>query len=77
MKTNLVITTSEDGKTSIVDQSADRVLIKAINESESIGMDRKVGISLDGKLSFESMFKYTADSIQGRVIKGSEINETN
>ncbi|WP_346817384.1 hypothetical protein [Bacillus paramobilis] len=51
-------------------------VIKKINESESVGMDFKVGISLDGKVVAESIVEQIADSIQGRVIKGSEINET-
>ncbi|MGG5736743.1 hypothetical protein [Bacillus cereus group sp. IBL03679] len=52
------------------------VVIKKINDSKSVGMDCKVGISVDGKVLAESMVRHTADSIQGRVIKGSEINET-
>ncbi|WP_420796586.1 hypothetical protein [Bacillus thuringiensis] len=50
--------------------------IKKIDDSKSVGMDCKVGISLDGKVILESIVEHTADSIQGRVIKGSEINET-
>ncbi|HDR4695228.1 TPA: hypothetical protein QCQ76_001816 [Bacillus cereus] len=52
-------------------------IIKKINDSKSVGMDCKVGIALDGKVVAESIVKQTADSIQARVIKGSEINETN
>ncbi len=36
-------------------------------------MDCKVGISLDGKVSLESAVNHTADSIQGRGIKGDEM----
>ncbi|PGS60705.1 hypothetical protein COC69_33210 [Bacillus cereus] len=52
------------------------VVIKKINDSKSVGMDCKVGVSLDGKVLTESIIEHTSDSIQGRVIKGSEINET-
>lgn len=52
------------------------VIIKKINDSKSVGMDCKVGVSLDGRVVAESIVEHTADSIQGRVIKGSEINET-
>ncbi|HEQ3527947.1 TPA: hypothetical protein VGS93_004413 [Bacillus cereus] len=38
--------------------------------------DIKVSIVLDRKVIAESIAEHTADSIQGRVIKGSEINET-
>ncbi|EEM89517.1 hypothetical protein BK749_16570 [Bacillus thuringiensis serovar vazensis] len=51
-------------------------LIQKINDSKSVGMDSKVWLSLDGKVTLESIVEHTADSIQGRVIKGSEINET-
>ena len=53
------------------------VIIKKLNDSKSVGMDCKVGVSLDGRVVAESIVEYTADSIQGRVVKGSEINETN
>ncbi|MFV1457062.1 hypothetical protein [Bacillus mycoides] len=56
--------------------SKQSAIIKKINDSKSVGMDCKVGVSLDGKVSLESVVEHTADSIQGRVIKGSEINET-
>lgn len=52
------------------------VVIKKIDDSKSVGIDCKVGISLDGKVILESIVEHTADSIQGRLIKGSEINET-
>ncbi|HDR7791240.1 hypothetical protein PDN54_29400 [Bacillus cereus group sp. Bc252] len=52
-------------------------IVKKINDSKSVGMNCKVGVSLDGKVVAESIVEHTADSIQGRVIKGSEINETN
>ncbi|HFJ9371403.1 TPA: hypothetical protein ACGW7B_001911 [Bacillus nitratireducens] len=51
-------------------------VIKKINDSKSVGMDCKVGVSLDGRVVAESIVEHTADSIQGRVVKGSEINET-
>ncbi|MCU5599099.1 hypothetical protein [Bacillus wiedmannii] len=50
-------------------------IIKKIGDSKSVGMDCKVGVSLDGRVVAESIFEHTADSIQGRVVKGSEINE--
>ncbi|MED1305725.1 hypothetical protein BK704_11210 [[Bacillus thuringiensis] serovar konkukian] len=53
------------------------VIIKKLNDSKSVGMDCKVGVSLDGRVVAESIVEHTADSIQGRVVKGSEINETN
>ncbi|WP_423776912.1 hypothetical protein [Bacillus cereus] len=40
-------------------------------------MNSKISILLDGKAIAESIVEQTADSIQGRVIKGSEVNETN
>ncbi|HHT7225279.1 hypothetical protein [Bacillus thuringiensis] len=39
--------------------------------------DVKVSIVLDRKVFAEAIVKHTADSIQGRVIKRSEINEIN
>ncbi|WP_413575216.1 hypothetical protein [Bacillus thuringiensis] len=51
-------------------------VIKKINDSKSVGMDCKVGVSLNGRVVAESIVEHIADSIQGRVIKGSEINET-
>ncbi|MGH0939923.1 hypothetical protein ACQVTS_00975 [Bacillus mycoides] len=51
-------------------------IIKKINDSKSVGMDCKVGVSLDGRVVAESIVERTADSIRGRVVKGSEINET-
>ncbi|MED1381258.1 hypothetical protein [Bacillus mycoides] len=51
-------------------------IIKKINDSKSVGMDCKVGVSLDGRVVAETIVERTADSIQGRVVKGSEINET-
>ncbi|MEC3228217.1 hypothetical protein P4W10_16240 [Bacillus thuringiensis] len=52
------------------------VIIKKINDSKSVGMDCKVGVSLDGRVVAESIVEHTADSIKCGVIKGSEINET-
>lgn len=51
-------------------------IIKKINDSKSIPMDCKVGVSLDGRVVAESIVEHTADSIKCGVIKGSEINET-
>ena len=51
-------------------------IIKKINDSKLVGMDCKVGVSLDGRVVAESIVEHTADSIQGRVVKESEINET-
>ncbi|MEK4835971.1 hypothetical protein [Bacillus sp. FSL L8-0152] len=51
-------------------------IIKKINDSKSIPMDCKVGVSLDGRVVAESIVEHTADSIKCRVIKGSEMNET-
>ncbi|MGH0886473.1 hypothetical protein ACQVSG_14855 [Bacillus cereus] len=39
-------------------------IIKKINDSKSVGMDCKVGISLDGKVSLESIVKQTTDAIK-------------
>ncbi|HDW3058413.1 TPA: hypothetical protein RMI67_006365 [Bacillus cereus] len=52
------------------------VIIKKINDSKSVGMDCKVGVSLDGRVVAESIVEHTADSIKCGVIKGSELNET-
>ncbi|MGQ0422326.1 hypothetical protein ACT4US_30355 [Bacillus sp. HC-Mk] len=52
------------------------VIIKKINDSKSVGMDCKAGVSLDGRVVAESIVEHTADSIKCGVIKGSEINET-
>ncbi|MEB9684600.1 hypothetical protein BK742_26180 [Bacillus thuringiensis serovar pingluonsis] len=52
------------------------LVIKKIDDSKSVGMDCKVGVSLDGRVVAKSVVEHTADSIQGCVIKGSEINET-
>ncbi|WP_272513724.1 hypothetical protein [Bacillus cereus] len=49
-------------------------IIKKINDSKSIPMDCKVGVSLDGRVVAESIVEHTADSIKCGVIKGSEIN---
>lgn len=57
----------------IVKESA---VIKKVSDSKSVGMDCKVGVSLDGRVVAKSIVEHTADSIQGRVIKGSELNET-
>lgn len=51
-------------------------VVKQINDSKSVGMDCKVGVSLDGRVVAESIVEHTADSIKCGVIKGSEINET-
>ncbi|MDO6634279.1 hypothetical protein [Bacillus thuringiensis] len=51
-------------------------IIKKINDSKSIPMDCKVGVSLDGRVVAESIVEHTADSIKCGVIKGSEINGT-
>ncbi|EJR08759.1 hypothetical protein II5_01041 [Bacillus cereus MSX-A1] len=51
-------------------------IVKKINDSKSIPMDCKVGVSLDGRVVAESIVGHTADSIKCGVIKGSEINET-
>ncbi|MDA2536889.1 hypothetical protein [Bacillus cereus group sp. BfR-BA-01345] len=51
-------------------------IIKKINDSKSIPMDCKVGVSLNGRVVAESIVEHTADSIKCGVIKGSEINET-
>ncbi|KIP28081.1 hypothetical protein P4V71_24830 [Bacillus thuringiensis] len=51
-------------------------IIKKINDSKSIPMDCKVGVSLDGRVVAESIVEHTADSIKCGVIKGREINGT-
>ncbi|WP_254919330.1 hypothetical protein [Bacillus cereus] len=40
-------------------------------------MNSKISILLDGKAIAESIVEQTSDSIQGRIIKGSEGNEAN
>ncbi|MEW9139046.1 hypothetical protein ACQGSH_22085 [Bacillus wiedmannii] len=39
-------------------------IIKQINDSKSVGMDSKVFISLDGKVTLESIVKQTTDAIK-------------
>ncbi|MBT2578907.1 hypothetical protein J7E43_16125 [Bacillus sp. ISL-8] len=55
------------------------VVIKKINDSKSVGMDCKVGISLDGKVSLESIVEQITDAIKmsANDIKGVITNETN
>ncbi|KWU66051.1 hypothetical protein AWW70_00415 [Bacillus mycoides] len=54
------------------------VVIKKINDSKSIGMDSKVGISLDGKVSLESIVEQTTGAIKisATNINGVKTNET-
>ncbi|PFB38702.1 hypothetical protein CN404_31180, partial [Bacillus thuringiensis] len=44
-----------------------------MEDSNLVGPDCKVSISLGEKVVAESIVEHTADSILGRVIKGSEI----
>lgn len=53
----------------------EKVMDKFTNKGEI--KDVKVSIVLDRKVFTESIAKHTADSIQDRVIKRSEINEIN
>ncbi|WP_407708114.1 hypothetical protein [Bacillus mycoides] len=59
----------------IIEQS---VVIKKINDSKSVGMDCKVGVSLDGKVLLESIVEQTTDAIKmsANDIKGVITNET-
>ncbi|MED3079155.1 hypothetical protein [Bacillus wiedmannii] len=52
-------------------------IIKKINSSKSVGMDSKVGISLDGKVTLESIVKQTTDDfkITATDIKGVNTKE--
>ncbi|SME08022.1 hypothetical protein BACERE00185_02522 [Bacillus mobilis] len=52
-------------------------IIKKINGSKSVGMDSKVGISLDGKVTLESIVKQTTDGfkITATDIKGVNTKE--
>ncbi|MDA1789234.1 hypothetical protein [Bacillus cereus group sp. BY5-1LC] len=56
-------------------EKLEKVMSRFTNKGEL--KDIKVSIVLDKKVFTESIVGHTADSIQGRVIKGSEINETN
>ncbi|HFF3182752.1 TPA: hypothetical protein ACGCIB_001263 [Bacillus cereus] len=56
-------------------EKLEKVMGRFTNKGEL--KDVKVSIVLDRKVFTESIAKHTADSIQGRVIKGSEINEIN
>ncbi|MGM1358807.1 hypothetical protein ACS2B2_15140 [Bacillus cereus group sp. BceL297] len=48
------------------------IVIKNINDSKSVGMDCKVGVSLDGRVLAESVVKQTTDGfkISATDIKG-------
>ncbi|NMW16984.1 MULTISPECIES: hypothetical protein [Bacillus] len=52
-------------------------LIKKINDSKSVGMDSKVSISLDGKVTLESIVEQTTDDFKIRAtdIKGVKTKE--
>ncbi|WP_429725791.1 hypothetical protein [Bacillus nitratireducens] len=54
-------------------------IIKKINGSETVGMDSKVGISLDGKVIAESVVEQTTDGykMSATNINGVRTNETN
>ncbi|KXI87370.1 hypothetical protein ACS46_28365 [Bacillus cereus] len=52
-------------------EKLEKVMDKFTNRSDT------VELYCEGKLLSKSTVNHTADSIQGRVIKGSEINETN
>ncbi|MCU5485160.1 hypothetical protein P4V74_29580 [Bacillus thuringiensis] len=56
-------------------ENLEKVMGRFTNKGEL--KDIKVSIVLDKKVFAESIVEQTADTIQGRVIKGSEINETN
>ncbi|MED1403878.1 hypothetical protein P4U07_13760 [Bacillus mycoides] len=53
-------------------------VIKSINESGSVEMTSKVWISLDGKVSLESIVEQTTDAIKisANDIQGVRTNET-
>ncbi|MGE6618515.1 hypothetical protein [Bacillus mycoides] len=52
-------------------------IIKKINDSKSVGMDCKVGVSLDGRVVAESIVEQTIDAIKisANDIKGVRTNE--
>ncbi|MED1287358.1 hypothetical protein [Bacillus mycoides] len=54
-------------------------IIKKINDSKSVGMDCKVGVSLNGRGVAESLVEQTADAIKisANDIQGVRTNETN
>ncbi|CDN35892.1 MULTISPECIES: hypothetical protein [Bacillus] len=54
------------------------VIIKKINDSKSVGMDCKVGVSLDGMVVAESVVKQTTNGykLSATNIKGVGTNET-
>ncbi|ARJ26072.1 hypothetical protein B7492_34135 (plasmid) [Bacillus mycoides] len=54
-------------------------VIKKITDSKSVGMDSKVGISLDGRVVAESVVEHKTDGIKMTAIniKGVRANETN
>ncbi|WP_257206300.1 hypothetical protein [Bacillus thuringiensis] len=56
-------------------EKLEKVMGRFTNKGEL--KDIKVSIVLDRKVFAESIAEHTVDSIQGRVIKRSEINEIN
>ncbi|PGB45856.1 hypothetical protein [Bacillus anthracis] len=52
-------------------------IVKKINDSKSVGMDSKVSISLDGKVTLESIVEQTTDGfkITATDIKGVNTKE--
>ena len=64
------VTEAANGCTDALEK-LEKVMDKFINRSDT------VELYCEGKLLSKSTVNHTADSIQGRVIKGSEINETN
>ncbi|MGK8430606.1 hypothetical protein [Bacillus cereus] len=65
------VSTLEKGLAMKADITHVREMVK-----ESVGMNCEVGVSLDGRVVAKSIVEHTANSIQGRLIKGSELNET-
>ncbi|HDR8114628.1 TPA: hypothetical protein QCY85_002039 [Bacillus cereus] len=55
-------------------ESLEKVMNRLTNKKKQ--EDIKLVLTLGEKVVVKSIVEHTADSIQGRVVKGSEINET-
>ncbi|PEO24336.1 hypothetical protein [Bacillus wiedmannii] len=65
------------GITDVQEMVKESVVIKKINDSKSVGMDCKVGVSLDGRVVAESVVKQTTDGykMSATNINGVRTNE--
>ncbi|PEU76762.1 hypothetical protein CN386_16110 [Bacillus cereus] len=65
-------TRTKVGKTDVREIVKESVVIKKINDSQSVGVDCKVGVSLDGTVTLESIVEQTTDGfkITATDIKG-------